>query len=309
MYSYSSKEIRDLYHKFQLSRIDKNQKLNISDNLNKYPFFMLLRKSDNEENFKPRETNLLMKQFPQNRNVLKSDISTFIGEMPEHNNLRRNSNIISHDNEKIKINNDYSNYIKNEQKYINYEINDNHNLDDLIKEYENIIKDLELFRLYVKNEMEKIKEQKQKNENKVKNDYSKDFEKLKLKILNLIEIHIKKENKKYDKIGENFLFVKEKIMKTLKKKFKVHKKPIKSTSNEFKKLKIIFPEGVTNNENMIKGYDERICCLTDLIDDIDDEEEDSDYGDKERKENRIKMDKFYSHYFSKSKKKKNKKNF
>ena len=45
MYSYSSKEIRDLYHKFQLSRIDKNQKLNISDNLNKYPFFMLLRKS------------------------------------------------------------------------------------------------------------------------------------------------------------------------------------------------------------------------------------------------------------------------
>ena len=56
---------------------------------------------------------------------------------------------------------------------------------------------------------------KDKEENKVKNDYSKDFEKLKLKILNLIEIHIKKENKKYHKIGNNFLFVKEKIMKTL----------------------------------------------------------------------------------------------
>ncbi len=307
MYTYSSNEIRDLYNKFQLSRLDKNQNLNISDNIHKYPFFMLLNKSDNEQNFKPRETNLLLKPFPQNRNVLNSNISTFIGEIPEPNKLRDNNNIISQDNEKININNDYSNYIKKEEKPIIYETNDNNNLDEIIKEYEKIIKDLELFKYYVKNEMEKIKEKKEKNNNKVKNDNSQKLEKLKLKILNLIEIHNKKENKKFDKIRENFLFVKEKIMKTLKKNFKVHKKPIKNTNDEFKKFKIIIPEGVTNNENMIKGYDDRICCLTDLIDDIDDEEEDSDYGDKERKENRKIMDKFFSHYFSKSKKKKNKK--
>ena len=60
--------------------------------------------------------------------------------------------------------------------------------------------------------MEKIKEKKEKNNNKVKNDNSQKLEKLKLKILNLIEIHNKKENKKFDKIRENFLFVKEKIM-------------------------------------------------------------------------------------------------
>ena len=75
MYAYSSKEIRDLYNKFQLSRIEKNPKLNISDKFHKHPIFMLLEKSNNENTFKARESNLLIKQFPENRNVLKSNIS------------------------------------------------------------------------------------------------------------------------------------------------------------------------------------------------------------------------------------------
>ena len=303
MYAYSSKEIRDLYNKFQLSRIEKNPKLNISDKFHKHPIFMLLEKSNNENTFKARESNLLIKQFPENRNVLKSNISTFIGEMPEEYQFRNNNNIIPQDNERIKINNDYNNYIKKEERTIIYKPNGNNNLDNIIKEYEKIIKDIELFRLYVKNEIQKIKEQKEKNDNKDNNDYTNFLEKLKLKILKLIDIYNKKEIKTFDKIEEKFLFIKEKIMKALKKRLKIHKKPIKNTNNEFKKLKMIFPEGVTNNENMIKGYDERICCLTYLIDDIDEDEEDSDYGDNERKENRKIMNNFYSHYFSKSKKK------
>ena len=106
MYKYSSKEIRDLYNKFQLNRSQKNNLLNNSESQKQYNI-NILENNNNEKQFNPRETNLLFKQ-PQNRNVLTSNISTLIGNMPE--NVIRKKNIEPEEKsfgKEIKLENNY----------------------------------------------------------------------------------------------------------------------------------------------------------------------------------------------------------
>ena len=304
MYKYSSKEIRDLYNKFQLNRSQKNNLLNNSESQKQYNI-NILENNNNEKQFNPRETNLLFKQ-PQNRNVLTSNISTLIGNMPE--NVIRKKNIEPEEKsfgKEIKLENNY--LLRREEKPFEKEpiiyfpkYNDN-----ILHEWEKIIKDLELFRIKKSKELSEIKKLNYEKNNK--NNNKNEYDEISKKILKKISSYNKKEIKNYNKINDTFIETKTNVMTKLRKKFKVESKPILKTHNEFRCLKKDYSKGISNNEILINRFNNRICLLTDIICNIDENEEDSDYGDKERKESRIKQEKFNEHYFKHSKNKKKKK--
>lgn len=259
--SYKGNEIRLLNNKYQLSKYNPNSSaLNMSSNLPQYMSSNTNMLINNPS--QARNTNILVRPIPQNRNVFQSKTSTLL----DNNNNQQAAPT---------QNQIYTPVIQ--RNFTEPRLNIS-NKEELLRESEKIFDIIELYGLVVTNDLVKIKRLQQKIS---KDDFSLQFYEFRKRLYKNIDKTHDKMIDSVKRMKEEFLNTKKNVNENMKSKMRKVTKSGEKVQQIFNVYKNNTSEKMSGVEVMLNRNVDKIKSLATLICEFDEEEEESssEYGD------------------------------